>query len=381
MHASVPMNRRRFLIGGVSLLPTIVTAAKSAASYDPPTASVRAKMSETVRVFMKTYEVPGCGIAICHESDLLYEEAFGFADLETRTALTPENRFRIASVTKPITAVAIFKLIEQGKLKLTDKVFGPGAVLGDDYSSNPKDPRVTSITIDHLLTHTAGGWPNDGTDPMFHDLTLDHHALIDKTLRHRTLDNQPGAAFAYSNFGYCVLGRVIEKLTDRPYASHVEDSVFLPAGISDMAIAGNTLADRQPLEVRYYGHGTEDPYSMNVRRMDSHGGWIARPRAIARFAASIEATSQPSQLRPDSIAAMTTPSSANPEYAHGWRVNSSRNWWHTGHLPGTATLMVRTHSGFSWAALLNTRHRDDALDRELDRLVWNLARMVPWWRV
>jgi CubicO group peptidase (beta-lactamase class C family) len=347
---------------------------------NPPSAEEREKMADAVRGFMKTYEVPGCGIAIFRRGRLVYEEAFGFADLEARTPLTPAHRFRIASVSKPITAVTIFKLIESGALRLDDRVFGPGSVLGDHYGRSPKDPRIHAITIDHLLTHTCGGWPNDRTDPMFHDLELDHAALIEKALRHHSLDNPPGTVFAYSNFGYCVLGRVIERVARRPYAVHVAETVLSPMGITDMAIAGNALAERQALEVRYYGHGTENPYAMNVRRMDSHGGWIARPAAIARFAASFNGASPPSLLRRESVIAMTTPSAVNREYAHGWRISPSRNWWHTGHLPGTATLLVRTHDGFCWAALLNTRHRGDALDHDLDRLLWALKRMVPAWR-
>jgi CubicO group peptidase (beta-lactamase class C family) len=374
------MDRRRFLLGSAAMLLQVAETASAAVAGDTPSAAERGEMADAVRMFMKTYEVPGCGIAIFRRGGLVYEEAFGFADLEARTALTPTHRFRIASVSKPITAVTIFKLIELGRLRLTDRVFGPDSVLGDDYGRKPKDLRVHAITIDHLLTHTSGGWPNDRTDPMFNDVGLDHTALIEKTLQHRALDNAPGTSFAYSNFGYCVLGRVLEKLTGRPYSAYVEESILSPAGITDMAIAGNTLAERQPLEVHYYGQGLEDPYTLNVRRMDSHGGWIARPASIARFAASVAGSGRPPLLRPDSVATMTKPSAANSEYAHGWSINRSHNWWHTGHLAGTSTLVVRTHGGFSWAALLNARHRRDELDRDLDRLLWALTRKVPSWR-
>jgi CubicO group peptidase (beta-lactamase class C family) len=369
------MRRRRFLLAGASLL---LPARFAASAGNLPSAAQRGKMADAVRAYMAHYEVPGCGIAIYLGNTLAYEEAFGYADLEARTELTPAYRFRIASVSKPITSVAIFQLIEQRRLRLDDRVFGPGGVLGDDYGS-PKDARVRDITIDHLLTHDSGGWPNGKGDPMFLDLALDHSALIEKTLRDRMLDHPPGAAFAYSNFGYCVLGRVIEKLTRRPYAEHVRDAILSPAGVTDMAIAGNTLVERQPLEVRYYPRGRDNPYALNVRRMDSHGGWIARPASIARVAASIEGGPAP-LLRPGSVAVMTAGSAANRGYAHGWRVNSAGNRWHTGHLPGTATLLVHTHSGLTWAALLNTRHRGDGMDRDLDRLMWRLARMVPSWR-
>src|SRR5262249_10283451 len=159
-----------------------------------------------------------------------YEEAFGFADLDARTALSPAHRFRIASISKPITSVAIFKLIEQGKLALADRVFGSSGDLQNDYGPVPPGARIGDITIEHLLTHTAGGWPNDETDPMGKQHALDHAGLIAWTLKTRPLDHPPGAVFAYSNFGYCLLGRVIEKVTGRAYAAFVEAAVLSQAG-------------------------------------------------------------------------------------------------------------------------------------------------------
>jgi hypothetical protein len=134
------------------------------------------------------------------------------------------------------------------------------------------------------------------------------------------------------------------------------------------------------LEVRYYRVRGDDPYALNVRRMDSHGGWIARPAAVALFASHLERSSSPALLSAQSLDTMTTPSVANPQYAKGWQVNRAGNWWHTGHLSGTSGILVRAHSGLCWAALLNTRHHGDGLDHDLDQLMWRLARSVPAWR-
>jgi CubicO group peptidase (beta-lactamase class C family) len=237
----------------------------------------------------------------------------------------------------------------------------------------PTGSRLGDITVEHLLTHTAGGWANDAADPMGRRHELDHAGLIAWTLETRPLDNSPGAVFAYSNFGFCVLGRVIEKATRRAYAAFVEAEVLSPAGATGMEIAGNTLAERRADEVHYYGIGKDDPYAINVRRMDSHGGWIARPAAIAAFASSIDGGTRRSILKRRSIEIMTLPSAANAHYAKGWRVNRNSNWRHTGHLPGTCGLMVRANDRFCWAVLLNTRHRGDALDKDLDRLMWAIV--------
>src|SRR5271169_2181949 len=168
----------------------------------------RAEMFRIARAFMVKYSVPGLGISIARNGKFVYEHSFGMADRAQAQQLLPNSLFRIASVTKPITSVTIFSLIEKGKLKLNDKVFGPSGVLDDKYGKQPYKQYVTDITVDHLLTHTCGGWPNDSTDPMMHNLGWDQTKLITETIAKMPLTNPPGTHWAYSNFGYCVLGRV-----------------------------------------------------------------------------------------------------------------------------------------------------------------------------
>jgi len=148
-----------------------------------------------------------------------------------------------------------------------------------------------------------------------------------------------------------------------------------------MRIAGNTLEDRVAGEVVYYGQGGDNPYDMNVRRMDSHGGWLATAADLVRFALRVDGFSAARNiLKPASIGEMTTPTIANRGYAKGWAVNPSNNWWHTGSLPGTTSIMVRTSSGFCWAALANTREARGDTGGALDRMMWDLVGQVKGWR-
>src|SRR5690606_19569329 len=110
------------------------------------------------------------------------------------------------------------------------------------YGNKPYDSRLTEITVHHLLRHLSGGWGNDKTDPMFTDPRRNFEELISYTLDSAALKNSPGDAYAYSNFGYCVLGRVIETVTGQPYEKYVMANILKPAGASMMRIGGNTLA-------------------------------------------------------------------------------------------------------------------------------------------
>jgi CubicO group peptidase (beta-lactamase class C family) len=300
------------------------------------------------------------------------------------------QRFRIASLSKPITAVAVFRLIERGALGLDTKVFGSGGIL-TDFDVTRADPRVQQITVDHLLSHTAGGWANDSRDPMFHDFGLDKRALIAKTLAERPLDHNPGDSYAYSNFGYCLLGRVIEQVVGRvtsvsSYEAHVRADMLSPCGIEDMRIAGNMLSDLQEDEARYQGAGDE-PYEINVARMDSHGGWIASAIDMVNFIGHVDGSREPRLVSPESLRKMTQPSAqstqAGEPYGRGWMINGS-NWYHNGKLPGTATVMVRTESGLAWTILTNVNRPSDnnklSTSDVIDRLGWDLVNMVTDWQ-
>ena len=290
--------RRQFLklaAGAAAWSGPSSALAQSSDTTPQPTQAERAAMSDLARAFMEKYAVPGLSFAVGHGGAIVHQDAFGFADQENKEAVTPRHLFRIASVTKTITSVTIFSLIEAGRINLTEKVFGPNAITGTDYGQPPYNPGVDQITIEHLLTHTSGGWSNTDNDPMFRNLSMNHAELIQWTLRNRPLDHPPGQNYAYSNFGYCVLGRVIEKITRQPYADYARAAVLKRCGVTDMAIAGNTLAQRQRGEVKYYGQG-ENPYGMNVTRMDSHGGWIATPADLVQFFMHVDGFATPPNI-------------------------------------------------------------------------------------
>ncbi|HLY56265.1 MAG TPA: serine hydrolase domain-containing protein [Stellaceae bacterium] len=351
--------------------------AAPAGGSDAPSDSERAAMAATAEALMRRHDLPGLAVAIAHRGRILYDEAFGMAVRETGERLTTAHRFRIASLSKPITSATLFTLNEAGKVGLGDRVFGRGAVLGTEYGVPPYREYVDRVTIETLLTHTSGGWPNDNTDPMMRNPGMTHRQLIAWAIRDIPLKHRPGTHYAYSNFGYCILGRVIEHLTGQQYDAFVRSEVLQRCGVATMEIAGNTPAERRPNEVRYYAQGTDDAYGLNVTRMDSHGGWIATAADLLRFTAHVDGfPDQPSLLKPETIQTMATGSRAEPGYAKGWQVNDLGNWWHSGSLPGTATILVRTHADFCWAILTNASR--DGLD--LDKFGWDMVGKVGRWQ-
>lgn len=328
---------------------------------------------QSIENFRQQFRVPAISIAITQGGRFVFDRAGGMADREHTLQAQQDTLFRIADLSKPITAVAIFSLIQSGRLHLNDKVFGPAGILGARYGKAPLRPYVADITVDHLLTHTAGGWAADDNDPMYHNDGWDQAKLIDATLENAPLTARPGTQWAYSNFGYCVLGRIVEQITSQSYEAYVQTSILGPCGISTMQIANNSERHRAANEVVYIGQYSEDPYKININRMDSAAGWIASSTQLAQFLNHVAgAPGIPALLKPETVRAMTTPATAYPQgdvrYARGWMVtnNGAGRWFHSGSLPGSTSLMMRNPDSSCSAAVCNTRtepHRemDDAL--------------------
>jgi N-acyl-D-amino-acid deacylase len=226
----------------------------------------------------------------------------------------------------------------------------------------------------------------------------------------RPLDFDPGTRHAYSNFGYCVLGRVIEKVSGQPYETFVREKILVPAGITRMGIGATLDGQQAPNEVRYY---TSDngltgsvfapppelvsrPYgSFFLEAMDAHGGWIASALDLARFAAALDDPAHSPLLQPATFSSMYAPPPAPVSrqedgalaasyYGCGWSVRpmgeGRAHYWHNGSLPGTTTLLVRRADGLSWVALFNQRSDDKTIpDNAIDPALHRAAAMVEKW--
>ncbi len=369
---AILMNRRRFICRASHVSVLAACSSAWAAGPEIPSESEQEAIRSIAGGFLREHGIHGMSIAYGRGGEVAFAQSYGHADADRREVVTPEHLFRTASISKPITAVAVMMNVEKGLLQLDSKVFGPDGILGDAYGSDLPDS-VRSITVDHLLTHASGGWANDSDDPMFLHPEMEHDELIVWTLANQKQKHPPGEHYAYSNFGYCVLGRVLEKVTKQPYETFLARSVLSKCGVVDMKVAGNTLEDRQPREVMYITENPGGAYGMNVARMDAHGGWLATARDLVLFASQL-----PKLLGEASIGTMTAPG-VNPAYSRGWSVNKVPNRWHTGSLPGTTTIMVHTAKGICWAGLLNGRKPN--LGGALDRLMWKIGGEVESWEL
>jgi CubicO group peptidase (beta-lactamase class C family) len=361
----------------------------------------------------KNPKVPGAAIAVAKEGRIVYSRGFGYAD--GKTPVEPDSRFRIASISKPITAVAILRLVEQGKLKLDDLVFD---VLGLAEPKKGFDPRWKKITIRHLLQHTGGWDRNKSFDAMFvngkvcSQLEVPSPATPKDVVRYmleQPLDFDPGSQFAYSNLGFAILGRVIEKVTGGPYEDFAVREVLLPIGAKSTRVGKTSYEDRWPGEVHYDDGGkkVKSVLAANLGKqvdaaygawclelMDSYGGWTSTAPDLIRFASAFDDPAKCKLLTAPSIDAMYARPEGPPGedkegkpkatyYGCGWNVKNPGKRptiWHMGLFSGTSTLLVRRADGLTWAVLFNSWIPGErAPATMIDPLVHKAADAVKMW--
>lgn len=347
---------------------------------------------QAVRRVLEKWQVPGAAVAIAEGNRLIYARGIGWADREAQEPVEPTSRFRLASISKTFTGMAILKLAEEGKLNL-DRPF-ISYLLPDlqPTSVPPPDARMANVTVRQLLLHTGGfDRPIEDDHVLYYNTAsrLFGGAAITNDLMARyvmsqRLDFQPGTRFAYGNSGYQLLGRVIEKVTGKKYPEAIQDVVLRRAGATSVELGGNLLSQRLPGEVRYYDYPgaplsttavapgvtlpAPRPYNRRVDLSDSYGGMVGNSIDMLRFLLSIEGRRGEPLLNSTSLAAMTArpappvwPATGN--YAGlTWRIIPIANgmhWWHSGGANGTRNLLVRRQNGRSWVVLTNTRPEDE----------------------
>ena len=361
------------------------------------------KMEKYIHNWMARNAIRGVSIAIMKDQKLIYCKSLGWADKELKIKAEAGNIFRIASASKLITAIGIMKLVDDDKLKLSDKVFGPKGLLPQFTEFG--DNRIKDITVRQLLNHTAGFSRRKG-DPMFRtaDIMKWEHLsttptadqLIDFQLRMKLRD-KPGGNPQYSNIGYLILSRVIEQVSGQNYESFLQEQVLVPAGCYDMHLANNYYEERFPNEVKYYGCSSKDKISSfdgsgemrlreyggnNIRGLMGAGAWVSSSAELMRLVASVDGKPNvPDILSKKSVKEMKRIRSKR-DFALGWARYREREGAlvRTGTMSGTSAFIELKEKGLSFVIITNTSHyTGPRFTNSLVRMMHEAMKKVPQW--
>lgn len=361
-------------------------------------------LDERIERFRSQHLIKGMAVAIVKDEKLVFAKGYGYANEEDTVRANPNQLFRLASVSKLITAVGIMKLVENSKISLESKVFGKYGILNDEKFLDIKDKRLEKVTVRNLLNH-SGGWTQRYGDLAFlpkvvakangESLPVTVDSYIKFVTTHR-LHFEPGTTSAYSNLGYIILGKVISKVSGMDYEAFVKENVLKPAGITDMQLGGSYYEEKLPNEVKYYqpedakpeesfdGSGRLLPktYGGNdMKVLGAAAGWIASAIDLMKLIVVIDQNPKVKDiLSEESIKQMTMvdPLKLDPL---GWRKTTENGeWYRTGTLPGTSALVKRQPDGLSWVILSNTStYKGPHLAMEMDRTMNQaLAKAGSW---
>jgi len=356
-----------------------------------------------INKFIERWALKGVSLAIAKNGRLVYAKGYGLADVENNQEVDPSNLFRFASVSKLITATAIMKLSEDERLSLSDKVFGKEGILNDSVYLDIKDKKYKKITIEHLLRHTAG-FTSRVKDPIFRPLYVaqkmgvpapaDDESTIRYQLKHR-LRYRPGTRVVYSNIGYVILSKVIEKVTHMDYETYVKNEILAPCGVYDMHIAHNFPDEKYDNEVCYYEqHGSQKISACdgtgnqvykcnggnNVRGLSGAGGWVGSAAELIKFTSCIDGDeTKPDILSKESVRYMTK--RVRGGLPIGWmKIDSKNNWWRTGTLAGSTVLLKKMSNGMSWVLVSNTSSwRGSKFPKAINGMMSRVIRKVKDW--
>lgn len=334
------------------------------------------KFDAAIRRFIRQWDIKGGSFAIMRNDSLLYAKGYGYASLQDSTECDVKHIFRVASVSKLITAVAIMRLNETGALSVDDKVFGEEGILNDTLFLNFRSRQTDQITVEHLLRHTAG-FSNPHGDAAFNpdlvakwlkkDLPLSMDDMVEYASKNR-LRAKPGGWFDYSNLGYIVLSKVVEKASGMPYERYVKDSILAPAGCYDIHLAENFSEGFRENEVHYYEVREAEPVPAfdgsdtlvmkslggnNVHGLYGAGGWVASPVELLKFISAIDKCSVKEEILSNESIEFMILSNKKCRPA-GWSAASSREWQRTGSMAGTSAMIKVQRDGYAWVFLSNS---------------------------
>jgi CubicO group peptidase (beta-lactamase class C family) len=355
-----------FLLGTTALAadPAPPVTGKAGRGLEP----FDAMMIET----LEHYHVPGGALAITKDGRLVLAKGYGYADVESREPVRPMMLFGVASVSKSITGMTVLKMVEEGKFKLDDpvlKVLGPI----QPPPGTKEDPRWRKITVRMLLNH-SGGWdseksgdPTGWSDRVAKELhvkePIDRRQLV-RYMLGQPLDFDPGTESHYSNFGFAVLGAVIEHVGGEPYGECVRRITFGPMGVQHARL-GDQEKNYARDEVHRYPEGKTRPLPPARPEVgEPAGGWKVSVVELATFLCAVDGSRGKrflsEELTKEMLAAPKPPLKIRPGggyFGLGWDTvmpgKTGFSYSKNGGLPGIRSFFGHIEPDVNWVVVFN----------------------------
>ena len=282
--------------------------------------------------------VPGASVAVIRDGQVIIRRAYGMADLEHRVSATPETDYRLASVSKQFTAMAVMMLAQAGKLRYDQAV--------RDFL--PELPAAThAVTVRHLLNHTSGLWDYEDLIPPSQSAQLNDHDVLALVASQDSLYFPAGTQYRYSNSGYVLLGIIVARVSGMSYADFLRTQIFTPLGMN-ATVAHVEGSDTVPR--RAYGYspsgGTfvQTDQSVTSATLGDGGIYTNVDNMVLWDQALYESKLVIAPMLELATTPPPLPGGATTEYGFGWfvdRYRGEKRWRHTGETSGFRNAIQR----------------------------------------
>ena len=329
-------------------------------------ADSHAREAEAILASLNSGHAPGVAVLILQNGDVAFEQGYGVTDLRSLHPIGEHTNFRLASVTKQLTAMAIMLLVHDGKLKYDDHLTD----IFPDFSTYGR-----AITIRNLLNHTSGLQDYEDLMPpqpaSASDRQISDKEVLDLLKHQTTTKFQPGTHWQYSNSGYVVLGLIVQRVSGEPFREFLRRRIFVPLHMDH-----TILYEKGKNEVtnRAYGHtktgaGWRQTDQSPTSATQGDGGVYSSLTDLAKWDAALrnyallsEAEFRPA-VTPVDVPGIEEPDGKPAQYGFGWFLNpykSHARMWHYGETLGFRTAIERFTSDNLTIIVLANRADVDA---------------------
>ncbi|TFH90275.1 serine hydrolase domain-containing protein [Vibrio ouci] len=338
-------------------IPSEVRQSGAQAQEATPRSTLK-QFEQAIQSYLSTHRIEQGVIGIVQRERLVHLKQYAKQPQANR----PEQLYRIASVSKVLTLIAVLDLAQKGVVSLSDKPFSESGVLFNEWGDLPYQPEVASITLDHLLRHRAG-LSQQLDRRLFLEPDLAPATVFQLLLNQIPLSFSPGAQESYSNVGYVVLGAVVRKVTGMSVYEYLARDTFKQ--IADFRLTASGGVSRIGEEVEYRSEYFELPYALNMSNISSAGGMATNARSLVQVLMRID--------RLERVPDVLREPWSNYDYL------GYDTWFLFGSLPGSSALIGRLNDTYSVVALFNGRNPDiDAQRNDLIKILSHFSGATEW---
>ena len=340
----------------VQSLAALLAALWSGAVLADAGAGRAARIDRLMRAYQG--EVPGAAVLVRRDGRVLFERAYGYADLEAHRRVSPATNFRLASMTKQFTAAAVLLLAQDGRLSLEDPV----------RRWLPELPPATQpVRVRDLLTHVSGVIDYEelipaGTTQQLHDADV---------LRLLQAENRtyfvPGSQYRYSDSGYALLALIVARAAHTSFAAFLQERIFAPLGMRGSVAyeAGVSQVRERAFGYRAAGSGWQRDDQSLTSAVLGDGGVYSSIEDLARWDAALyDARLLSDATRAEAFSPLVSTEDPHVQYGFGWRITGETRW-HSGETVGFRNVIVRFPRRHFTVIVLSNRDAPEPYDTAL----------------